>query len=96
MKDELAQANLYNHIDKDLNSTPNDSYSIINSAIMKALNNHFSTKLVKYRKHKHKKNSWITQGIIYSITTRDRLYKELKKTPCDSSEHASRLIDFNT
>ncbi len=41
-------------------------------------NKHMPSKLVKYRKYKHKKSKWITQGIIKSIHYRDNLYKNTK------------------
>ena len=37
-------------------------------------------KIVKFKKHKHKKTTWNTTGIIKSIKYRDNLYLRLKLT----------------
>jgi len=53
---------------------------------------------VKFHKDKHKRNSCITQGIIKSITLRDRLYKKLKSTPRQSPKYftiKTNLATFN-
>ena len=36
-------------------------------------------KLIKFNKHKHKKSKWITQGLLKSIRSRDKLYARLKR-----------------
>ena len=45
------------------------------------------TKTIKYNKHKYKKSSWITQGIIRSITFRDKLYLKMKQTIIDTARY---------
>ncbi len=37
-------------------------------------------KVVKFKKYKHKRSKWITQGIIKSIHFRDNLCRNLKMT----------------
>ena len=96
IKIELSEAQLHNQIDPTSETNPNDSYSIINTAITAALENHFPIRTVKYNKHKHKKSPWITYGIIRSIHTRDRLYNQLKQIPHDSEEYDIRLLNLNT
>ena len=39
---------------------------------------------VKFNKHKHKKNNWITVGILQSIRYRDKLHKKVKTAVNDS------------
>ena len=39
---------------------------------------------VKFNKYKHKKNNWITVGILQSIRYRDKLYKKVKTAVNDS------------
>ena len=36
-------------------------------------------KFVKFNKHKHKKSKWITNEIVRSMASRDRLYAKLKR-----------------
>ncbi len=40
---------------------------------------HRPDKIVKLKKHKHKKNGWITSGILRSIKHRDGMYKKTEK-----------------
>ena len=54
------------------------------------------TKKVKINKHKHKKSKWITQGIIRSITFRDKLYLKMKLSPKDSAEYSVIKINLKT
>ena len=54
------------------------------------------TKSVNFNKYKHKKNPWMTQGIMISIKYRDRLFRRLRKTPADSLEHAHLKTNLAT
>ena len=87
---------MYNLLDKNINADPNNNYNIVHDTIHKARIQHLSTKKVKFNKHKHKKNDWITLGIIKSIKFRDNLYKTLKSTQIDTPEHANIKTNFQT
>ena len=78
------------------NTDPNVSYGMLRNEIQKCKNKHIPYKLVKYNKHKHKKSNWITQGIIRSINTRDKMYKELKTTSPDTAIYEARKINLDT
>ena len=54
------------------------------------------TKKVKINKHKHKQSKWITQGIIRSITFRDKLYLNMKLSPKDTAEYTAIKINLKT
>ena len=64
----------------DISDDPNKNYDKLNNIITTAINTHLPTKVVKFNKYKHKKNKWITFGIIKSIKERDKLHKNLKST----------------
>ena len=51
---------------------------------------------MKFNKYKHKKSTWITQGLLASIRHRDKLYKQIKLTNPDSPEHEMLLINLKT
>ena len=53
---EISNGKMYNLLDKDINSDPNNNYNIIHNTIQKARTRHLSTKKVKFNKHKHKKS----------------------------------------
>ena len=48
---------------------------------------HLPFKFEKFEKHKHKKNKWISFGIIRSIKTRDALYLKPKRCNQQSAEY---------
>ena len=45
---------------------------------------------------KHKKTPWITNGILRSINTRNKLYKKLKKTKIDSPNYITNKTKILT
>ena len=53
-------------------------------------------KLVKFDKHKHKKNKWITYGIIKSIKYRDKLHLKLKQMCPDTHEYQESKQNLST
>ena len=44
------------------------------------------TKLTKFNKYRHKKNKWITNGILKSLKTKNKLYMVLQQTCTDNYE----------
>ena len=54
------------------------------------------SKWVKFNKYKHKKSSWITQGLLKSIKYRDILYKRLKLTAPNSANYDTININLKT
>ena len=46
--------------------------------------------------HKHKQSTWITQGIIRSLTFRDKLYLKMKLSPKDTAEYTTIKINLRT
>ena len=79
-----------------LNADPNINYNLLDNILQSALDKHMPIKLVRYNKNKHKKNSWITQGIIRSIKFRDKLYKTLKSKKPNTEAHNKFKINLQT
>ena len=83
--DTLDKANIMNAFNSDLTLDPNVNYNILENMLTKLYEQHFSLKTVRYDKYKHKKENWITTGILHSIKYRDKLYRKLKQTaPTDA------------
>ena len=52
---------------------------------------------ITFCKYKHKKSKWITNGILKSINTKDKLFKALVKTDCTNSTLYNNLkTNFKT
>ena len=74
----------------------NRNHNIILDEINQAKNKYMMSKLVKFNKYKHKKSTWISQGLLALIRRRDKLYKQIKLTNPDSPEHEILLINLRT
>ena len=95
---ELMSSNITAMLDTDPYGDPNRNFNKFHDYIMKLKERHLPVKYIKYNKHKHKRNKWITNGIIRSIRYRDNMYKVLKQTDPTSppyEEAKSRLQCYN-
>ena len=83
--DALDKANIINAFNSDLTLDPNVNFNILENMLTKLYEQHFSLKTVRYEKYKHKKENWITTGILHSIKYRDKMDRKLKQTaPTDA------------
>ena len=64
--------------------------------MLRSKNKHMPSKWVKFNKYKHKKYSWVTQGLLQSIKYRDKLYKRLKLTDPNSANYDTININLKT
>ena len=79
----------------ETNEDPNYNYEIFERALTDSYTECFSKRVVKFNKKRHKKNAWISVGIIRSINHRNRLYKHLKQMKTDSFDYVIKKADFN-
>lgn len=75
---------------------PNYNYDVFDNVIKAALDKHMPSKLVKFKKHKHRKSDWITQGIIHSIKFRDKMYQRFRATPVTDVLHNTLKVNLQT
>ena len=99
LRNEFLNNDITQELHQDLNMDPNLNYEILINKILEAKEKYIPTKLVKFKKHKHKKNKWMTFGIIKSIKFRDNLHIKFKRAQPDSPEHntlKTNLKVYNT
>ena len=65
-KIEIGNLNLPTKLHQNLDTDPNLNYKIVSDYISCAFEKHLPIEILKFKKYKHKKNKWITQGIIKS------------------------------
>ena len=70
VKHYLASSEICKKLDVSPNADTNINYNIILDEIDRAKNKFMPSKMVKLKKDKHKKSSWITQGLLKSIRYR--------------------------
>lgn len=74
----------------------NAKYNIFDEILTKGIEKHIPTKLVKFNKYKHKRNKWVTKGIINSIKFRDKLYHKMKSTTINTTLYNTLKVNLNT
>ena len=91
---EIAQSNIVQRINTNPFANPNITYEIIDNIVSTAKEKHIPCRTVKIRKYKHKREKWITYGILRSIKYKDKLYKTLRTTPTDSITYTTLKHNF--
>ena len=87
MVTDMKDCDISKIMNKDLSSDPNLNYYILHDHITKMKNIHLPFKFEKFHKHKHKKNKWISLGILRSVKTRDVIYLKFKRCNKQSVEY---------
>jgi len=93
-KQELKRQNIVQQINRSETGGPNEQYIVLDNIIRTAKEKHLPVKIVKFNRHKHKKEKWVTQGILNSIKFRDKLYLQLRKTDQESPLHETLKINL--
>ena len=83
-------------INDDLQTDPTSNIEVLNSILVQARNKHLPTKTVRFRRHKHKINQWMTSGILISIKFRDELYKRFHQLDPDSEQYSTIATNLKT
>ena len=95
-KNVIANSDIYSKMNKDIDFDPNINYDIIHNILKSATKQHLAPEIVKFNKRHHKKSQWITQGIVKSISYRDKLYKQYRTTPTNTDACDRIKINLNT
>ena len=88
---ELAEINIQRQLASVTTGQPDISYSNFNKVISVLAEKHFPVKYVRFNKKKHKLSPWITEGLLKSVSYRDKLYFKLKRTPCNEQYNALKV-----
>ena len=72
-KNDIASKNMFDRLDKDLHGDPNVNYKILESEIISSMNCHMEKKIVKFNRKKHKRDPWITFGILKLVNKKNLL-----------------------
>ena len=91
-QNELNNASIYDALDNSLVNDPSNNLDIINN--LKSQTKTHSLPQSQINKHKHKKSRWITNGLLRSISYRDKLYVKLKRLPADTERHTNLKINL--
>jgi len=89
--EELKTMNIYGHLNKDLDSSPQTNYEILAQLLKYAREKHLPKMRIKFKKKKHKKSKWMTDNILKLLNTKDLLYKRLVQTDTENTILYNRL-----
>ena len=64
---EIANATIYDKLDKDLFANPNDNYEIMSKILQNAENLHMLKKIKKFNKCRHRKEEWMTNELLVKV-----------------------------
>ena len=64
---ELRNINITDSLNNNVNPNPSKNYDIFIKLLQDAKDKHLPVRKIKFNKYKHKKNKWITRGILKSI-----------------------------
>ena len=87
MLNYMESSDIYSKLDTNILEDPNRNYDILHEYMKKTKDTFFPVKYVKFHRHRHKKNKWITFGILRSIKSRDKMYVKFKQCPRNTEEH---------
>jgi hypothetical protein len=95
-KEYLRNVNILDSLDSNCKTDPNDNYNILGNILKVGMEKFFSSKTVKFNKYRHKKNPWVTQGILIAIRNRDAMYARLKSTAMSCPSYVTNKINLQT
>ena len=95
-KNELISADILGNIDQNPEADSQINYDTMSSIIEKNKDKFLPCKNMKFNSRKHKKNSWISYGILKSIKFRNELYKKIKKSDPNTIEYDILSTNLNT
>ena len=95
-KNYLQNINTDEILDKTMLTDPNINYLKLNEIITYGISKFYTTRTVRFQKHKHNKCPWVSQGMLISIKYRDKLYKKLKSTQITDPDYIRHKINLQT
>ena len=88
---ELDELNIYNLLQTGIDSSPDVNYDTMLELLTTVKDKYLPKKKVKFNRKKHKMAKWMTNGILKSINTKDKLYKKLVKMDVDENDQYTTL-----
>ena len=95
-KQRFHNKHIFDQLDTNIHvNDPNHNYEILEHALKETHSECFPKCQDKFKDKKNKKTPWITNRILGSINSRNKLYKKLKKTTIDSLSYITKKTNFN-
>ena len=93
---ELNELNIYNQLQSALDTNSQENYNTFIKLLSSAKHKHLPKRIVRFNEKKHKNAKWLTNGILKSINTKDKMYKKLMNADnLDKAMCANLKAKFN-
>jgi hypothetical protein len=96
IKADLQNMNIITQMNPNQTDDPTINYDVIEAVLTSLIDKYTTTRTVTFDKHKHKKNPWITYGIIKSIKYKDKLHLKMKRSPPGSQQQITLKTNLAT
>ena len=94
LKIEVANTDLYNKLNQNLNSDPNYNYDILSAELQAAKNLHIPRKIRKFNRRKHNKEKWMTNDLLLQTVKKNKKYVVWKSTPITHNNYEQIKQNF--
>ena len=87
---------VYCNLKTDIHDDPNTIYDIFEDKLTTAIQKNTTVKQLKFNKFKHKKNPWMSEGLLKSIRFRDKMHLKLKSSRQTAEQYATLKTNIKT
>ena len=84
---EISNANIYDKLQKNLNTNPNHNYEILLKHLLNAKLKHIPKKVKNFNKRRHSKEKWMTKELLQEIVTKNKMYVTWKTTSVNHNNY---------
>ena len=93
---ELQNSNLFEQISSNTSADPNTNLENFVNVLSQAKQKCMPEKIVKFDKKKHKQSPWMTNGILNSIYSKNKMYRNLLQTDPNSDRYNTLKVNYKT
>ena len=93
-KTEIAHAEIYTKLKKDLTDDPNTNYEMLSQILEMAKNKHIPKKFKRFNKRRHGKEGWMTNELLTKVVKKNKLYVVRKTTPLTNENYEIYKVRF--
>ena len=78
-RSDLISSNLIGKIDNTVNGNPEDTYNKIEEILLSLRDKNFPKRKIRFKRHTHKINPWMTDILLMNIKLKDDIYVRLER-----------------
>ena len=95
-KDEIANLEIHDKLDKTLNIDPNHNYDIVSTLLQTAKTKYIPKRIKKFNNRRHKKERWMTDELLAQVVKKNEMYVDWKTTPITNLDYEKVKLNFKS